>query len=282
MEKIFNLTFKGNRILSNTNDKNYFKCVFYDGLYQFKNASNININNCTFFSKYSFWNTSNIAVENSLFERDTRAVFWYTNKLDIKNTKFLGAKIVNYSTYITVNNCNIISDFDFWNSTNAKFNSSNLYGDYFLYSSNDIEINDCKIESKQALQMCKNIKIYKTAIKSSDILWHAEDGFFENTYFSGKNIGWNSKNLTFNNCIFEGDTPFCYASNIIFNNCKFVNCEGAFENSEVFGTITGSLISIYKPKKLDITIKSNVIPDLIYNENYKDTICVKVVQEIKE
>jgi|GEM_PF-3030600 hypothetical protein len=281
MEKIKNLTFKGNRVLSNIADKNYVKCVFYDGLYQFKNSKSITIDNCTFFSKYSFWTTNDIQIINSLFERDTRAVFWYTTNLTIDKTSFLGAKVVNYSTNINVSNSKICSDYAFWNSSKVNISSTELVGDYLLYSSNNINIDRCKIESKQALQMCKNIKMSKTAIKSSDILWHAQDGFFENTYFSGKNIGWNSKNLTFNNCFFEGEMPFCYASKIILNNCKFINSEGAFEESDICGTIFGNIKSIFKPKKLDLTIKTNTIPKLISNDKYKDNVCIKIIGEEK-
>lgn len=281
MEEIKNLTFKGNRILSNIYDKNYVKCVFYDGLYQFKNSKSITIDNCTFFSKYTFWTTSDINIFNSLFERDTRAVFWYTTNLEIKKTTFLGAKVINYSSNIKIQDSIIHSDYDFWNSSDISIFSSELVGDYLLYYSANIDISNCKIESKQALQMCKNIKMSKTAIKSSDILWHAQDGFFEDVYFSGKNIGWNSKNLTFNNCFFEGETPFCYASNIIFNNCKFINSNGAFEDSTIRGTVSGDIKSIFKPKELDLTIKTNVIPKVIFNENYKNNICIKIIDEKK-
>ena len=99
--------------------------------------------------------------------------------------------------------------------------------------------------------------------------------------FQEKNIGWNSKNLTFNNCFFEGEMPFCYASKIILNNCKFINSEGAFEESDICGTIFGNIKSIFKPKKLDLTIKTNTIPKLISNDKYKDNVCIKIIGEEK-
>ena len=60
--------------------------------------------------------------------------------------------------------------------------------------------------------------------------------------------------MTFINCTIESHQPFCYSKNLKFIDCKMPNCDLAFENSTVKGSIIGEIDSIKNPIKCDLVV----------------------------
>ena len=56
-----------------------------------------------------------------------------------------------------------------------------------------------------------------------------------------------SENLTLINCTIRGTQPLCYCKGLRLIDCEMINCDLAFERSEVEATILTPVISIKNP-----------------------------------
>lgn len=63
----------------------------------------------------------------------------------------------------------------------------------------------------------------------------------------GEYLAWYSENITFKNCKIIGTQPLCYCKGLKLIGCEMIDCDLAFERSEVEATITTPVISIKNP-----------------------------------
>ena len=75
-----------------------------------------------------------------------------------------------------------------------------------------------------------------------------------NSVIKGEYLAWYSDGLTLENCKIIGTQPFCYCKNLRLINCEMIDCDLAFEKSEVEAEITTPVISIKNPKSGRITV----------------------------
>jgi len=62
--------------------------------------------------------------------------------------------------------------------------------------------------------------------------------------------------VTFENCTIIGTQPLCYCKGLKLINCRMVDCDLAFEKSEVVADIASSVVSIKNPRSGRITVES--------------------------
>ena len=60
-------------------------------------------------------------------------------------------------------------------------------------------------------------------------------------------IAWYCENVTFENCKIIGTQPLCYCKGLKLVGCEMIDCDLAFERSEVEATITTPVLSIKNP-----------------------------------
>lgn len=90
--------------------------------------------------------------------------------------------------------------------------------------------------------------------ETKDAFWHGENITVRNSVIKGEYLAWYSNGLTLEHCRIIGTQPFCYCTNLKLIDCEMIDCDLAFEKSEVAATITTPVISIKNPKSGTIRV----------------------------
>ena len=77
-----------------------------------------------------------------------------------------------------------------------------------------------------------------------------------NSVVKGEYLAWYCENVTFENCKIIGTQPLCYCKGLKIINCEMIDCDLAFERSEVQATVTTPVLSIKNPLSGRIVVPS--------------------------
>lgn len=69
--------------------------------------------------------------------------------------------------------------------------------------------------------------------ETKDAFWHGENITVRNSVVKGEYLAWYSNGLTLENCRIIGTQPLCYCKNLKLISCEMIDCDLAFEKSEV-------------------------------------------------
>ena len=72
----------------------------------------------------------------------------------------------------------------------------------------------------------------------------------------GEYLAWYCENVTFENCTLIGTQPLCYCKDLKLINCRMVDCDLAFEKSDVEAEIVSDVLSIKNPRSGSIIADS--------------------------
>ena len=112
MKTIENQTFDMERALYGSRDVEVKNCRFdgpADGESAFKECSNIRADHCFFNLRYPFWHDHGLRITDSEMTELCRAALWYTDHVEIVNTKMHGIKALRECAQAVVKGCDIIS-----------------------------------------------------------------------------------------------------------------------------------------------------------------------------
>ena len=250
MQIIENKSYGCERALYESNGLILKNCTFEgveDGESALKESRNIEVYNSTFKLRYPFWHDANALVDTCNFEETSRAPFWYTNKLTIKNSKISSPKALRECTNIEVENSTINSSELGWRCDGVCIKDSKLSGEYFLFGSKNIDFKNTTFTGKYSFQYIENATVENSILNTKDAFWHAKNVHIKSSTVNGEYLGWYSQNLTFENCKITGTQPFCYAKGLTLINCTMENCDLSFERSEVNASLTAPILSIKNP-----------------------------------
>ena len=134
-------------------------------------------------------------------------------------------------------------------------------------------MNNVKLEGKYSFQYVNGGNIKSCVLNTKDAFWHSKDLYVKDSVINGEYLGWYSENLTLENCIIKGTQPLCYCKGLKMINCQMINCDLAFERSEVDAQITTPVISIKNVLSGEITVPcvDEIICD---SEKYKGKITI--------
>ena len=59
-----------------------------------------------------------------------------------------------------------------------------------------------------------------------------------NCTVKGEYLAWYCENVTFDHCTIIGTQPLCYCKGLKLIDCQMVDCDLAFEHSEVWATVS--------------------------------------------
>lgn len=235
-----------------------------DGESAFKECSNIQVIDSSLKLRYPFWHDTKLYVSNCRMTKTCRAPLWYSKDVTINKVKCKGVKAVRECSDVNILDSTFDSVEFGWQSNNLDLVNSSVIGNYAFLHSNVIKLNKVYLKGKYSFQYVTDLVIKDSVLDTKDAFWHAKNVLVENSVVNGEYLAWYAENVKFVNCHIKGTQPICYAKNIVFDNCTFENCDLAFENSEVNGTIKGTLVSIKNPLKGHIVIDE--IPEMISNE----------------
>lgn len=275
------LTLDEERALYGIQSATISHCTFdgpADGESALKESSDIYVSDCDFRLRYPFWHVKNAQIVNSRMTDACRAALWYSNHVTIKNSHMDGIKAVRECEDVTIENSNIVSSEFGWLSHGLVINNSELESEYPFFYSTDILLDNFVLNGKYSFQYVENVEIRNSRLDTKDAFWHSKNVTVSDSIVKGEYLGWYSENLKLVRCKIIGTQPLCYAKGLVLEDCEMIDCDLAFEYSDVHATITGSITSVKNPRSGHIIADS--IGEVIINDNQlADVSCVIEVRE---
>ena len=275
MENIENKQFDEERALYNLCNARVINCKFEgpkDGESALKESRNIEVENCSFSLRYPLWHSQGFRLFDSKLDELTRAPIWYAGDGVISNTTINSVKAVRECNNIKIVGCDINSQEFGWKSNNINITDSKITSEYMLLDSKNIEIKNLGFKGKYSFQYVNNMTIDDSYLDTKDAFWHSDNVTVRNTVIKGEYLAWFSNNLTLINCKIIGTQPFCYCTNLKLIDCEMIDCDLAFEYSDVDAKIKGNVLSIKNPKSGHIVVDS--VNEIINENSIMENTCV--------
>lgn len=238
------------RALYGSSDIAVINCQFdgpADGESALKESSNVTVKDSYFNLRYPFWHVHGLNMDNSEMTGKCRAALWYSDNIRIDNTRLHGIKALRECHNVTISNSDIISPEFGWFVTGLKMTNTSAESEYFLMRSSDIVMDNFTLKGKYSFQYNENLTITNSELNTKDAFWHAKNVTVKDSVINGEYLAWYSENLTLINCTIKGTQPLCYCKGLKLIDCEMIDCDLAFERSEVEATITSPVISIKNP-----------------------------------
>ncbi len=247
MTVIENKSFDAERALYGSIDLATINCRFEgvaDGESAFKECKNIAAKGCFFDLRYPFWHDNGVVIENCEMTERCRASLWYSENIEIANTKMHGIKALRECKNVALNGCDIISPEFGWSTVGLVSENCRAVGEYFMMRGENLKFKNLDFSGKYSFQYIKNAEFENCVLNTKDAFWHAENVTVKNCVVNGEYLAWYCKNVTFIDCKISGTQPLCYCENLKLVNCELTNADLCFERSEVEATITTPVVSI--------------------------------------
>lgn len=250
MKTIENQTFDMERALYGSRDVEVKNCRFdgpADGESAFKECSNIRADHCFFNLRYPFWHDHGLRITHSEMTELCRAALWYTDHVEIVNTKMHGIKALRECAQAVVKGCDIISPEFGWSVCGIGMEDTTVQSEYFMMCSDHLDFRNVTLKGKYSFQYITDAVFENCDFDTKDAFWHAKNVIIRNSVVKGEYLAWYSENVTFENCKIIGTQPLCYCRGLKLADCEMIDTDLAFERSEVEARITTPVISIKNP-----------------------------------
>lgn len=250
MTTITNQTFDEERALYAAQDILVKNCTFdgpADGESAFKEGRDVSVDNCFFNLRYPFWHDTELKIENSEMTEFCRAALWYSENVEINNTKLYGIKALRECTAVKMRGCDIISPEFGWSVRGIEMENCTAESEYFMLRSDYLTFRNVRMKGKYSFQYISDSVFENCVFDTKDAFWHAKNITVKNSVVKGEYLAWYSENITFENCRIIGTQPLCYCKNLKLINCEMIDTDLSFERSDVEATLTAPIISIKNP-----------------------------------
>ena len=257
MKTIENQTFDMERALYGSGDVEVKNCRFdgpADGESAFKECSNVRADHCFFNLRYPFWHDHGLRITDSEMTELCRAALWYTDHVEIVNTKMHGIKALRECAQAVVKGCDIISPEFGWSVRGIEMEDTTAQSEYFMMRSDHLAFRNVSLKGKYSFQYITDAVFENCDFDTKDAFWHAKNVIIRNSVVKGEYLAWYSENVMFENCKIIGTQPLCYCRGLKLADCEMIDTDLAFERSEVDARITTPVISIKNPYAGHITV----------------------------
>lgn len=251
MEIIEHKTFDEERALYGMRDIDVRSSSFdgpADGESAFKECSNVSVSDCYFNLRYPFWHDHVLSIKDSEMTEACRAALWYSDHIEIRNTKMHGIKALRECSDVYIADSDIISPEFGWSVRDITMENSRAESEYFMMRSTDLRFRNVNFTGKYSFQYIENALFENCEFNTKDAFWHSKNVTVKDSIVNGEYLAWYSEGLTLINCRIKGIQPFCYCSNLRLVNCSMEDTDLAFEKSTVDAEITTPVISIKNPR----------------------------------
>ena len=259
MRTIMNQTFDEERALYGSKDVEVVDCRFdgpADGESAFKECRDIAVKDCYFNLRYPFWHDKGLKISGSEMTEACRAALWYTEDAEITDTKLHGIKALRECANVRIKGCDIISPEFGWSVRGINMKDTSAEGEYFMLRSDHLTFDNVKLKGKYSFQYITDSVFTNCDFDTKDAFWHARNVIVRDSVVKGEYLAWYCENVTFENCTLIGTQPLCYCKGLKLINCRMVDCDLAFEKSDVEAEITSDVLSIKNPRSGRITAES--------------------------
>lgn len=237
-----------------------------DGESAVKESSDVQVNKCFFNLRYPFWHVHGLDIRGSEMTELCRAALWYSDHIEITDTKMHGIKALRECSDVVIRNCDIISPEFGWSVSNIRMEDSTAASEYFMMRSDNITFKNVTFKGKYSFQYIRNAVFDNCTFDTKDAFWHGEDVIVRNSVVKGEYLAWYADGLTFENCKIIGTQPLCYCKNLRLINCEMEAADLCFEKSEVEAQIITPVISIKNPLSGKIIVPS--VDEIIMDDEY--------------
>lgn len=250
MTTITNKTFDEERALYAAQDVLVKDCAFdglADGESAFKEGRDVAVDHCFFNLRYPFWHDIGLKIENSEMTELCRAALWYSENVEINDTKLHGIKALRECANIKMRGCDIISPEFGWSVRGITMEDCTAESEYFMMRSDHLNFRDVRFKGKYSFQYITDSIFDHCVFDTKDAFWHGKNITVRNSVVKGEYLAWYSENITFENCKIIGTQPLCYCKNLKLINCEMIDTDLSFERSDVEATLTAPIVSIKNP-----------------------------------
>lgn len=257
MERVEHRTFDEERALYGREDLLVADCRFdgpADGESALKECRHVTVQNCFFNLRYPFWHDHDLEITGSELTPLCRAALWYSEHVQIRDSKLHGIKAVRECGDVKIAGCDIVSPEFGWSTRGMEMADSRVESEYFMMRSDHLYLDNVDFRGKYSFQYVKDMVIENCRLDTKDAFWHAQNVIVRNSVVKGEYLGWYSDHVTFENCVIEGTQPLCYCTNLKLVNCRMEGCDLAFERSEVSAQLADVPASIKNPLAGLITV----------------------------
>ena len=266
-EIIENKIFDQERALYGSHDLTVRSCSFdgpADGESAFKECGNIAVEDCFFNLRYPFWHTHGLSVRRSEMTELCRAALWYSDRIDIRDTKLHGLKALRECRDVSLTGCDIISPEFGWSSRNVTMKGCTAESEYFFMRGENLHFSQVQFKGKYSFQYVKGGNFEHCTFDTKDAFWHSENITVADSVVKGEYLAWYSQNLTLIRCKIIGTQPLCYCKGLRLIGCEMIDTDLAFEKSEVEASILTPIDSVKNP--LSGTIAAPVVGKVIIDD----------------
>lgn len=268
MRTIQNQTFDAERALYGSSDIVVKDCSFdgpADGESAFKECQNIQAEHNFFNLRYPFWHDHGLVIRDSEMTELCRAALWYSDHITIENTKLHGIKALRECADVKMKGCNVISPEFGWSVRGIEMEDCDVESEYFMMRSANLHFTNVRMKGKYSFQYIEDSVFENCTFDTKDAFWHAKNVTVRNSVVKGEYLAWYCENVTFENCKIIGTQPLCYCKRLKLINCEMIDCDLAFERSEVEAAITTPVLSIKNPlagSRITVPAVGEIIRDI--------------------
>ena len=259
MQTIKDQTFDEERALYGSDDVEAVNCRFdgpADGESAFKESSRVTARDCYFNLRYPFWHNHGLRIEGGEMTALCRAAIWYSDDIEITGTKMHGIKALRECADARISGCDIISPEFGWSVNGIVMKDSSVESEYAFMRSVNLKFDHMKLKGKYSFQYIEDSVFTNCEFDTKDAFWHAKNVTVKDSYIKGEYLAWYCENVTFENCTIIGTQPLCYCEGLKLINCTMIDCDLAFEKSDVEAEIVSSVVSIKNPRSGIIRVRS--------------------------
>ncbi len=250
MDFIENKTLDEERALYGSQELTVRNCSFdgpADGESAFKESRDLTVENCFFNLRYPFWHDSGVTISGSEMTELCRAALWYSQNVEIWDTRLHGIKALRECGEIRMRDCHIVSPEFGWLCRGVEMADVYAESEYFMMRSRNLRFKDVTLKGKYSFQYIEDSVFESCTFDTKDAFWHARNITVRNSTVKGEYLAWYCENVTFENCKILGTQPLCYCKGLKLVNCQMIDTDLSFEKSEVEASLTAPILSIKNP-----------------------------------
>lgn len=250
MKTVTHQTFDAERAFYGSNGILARECTFdgpADGESAFKECRDVQVERCFFNLRYPFWHDHGLAIRDSELTPLCRAALWYSDHIEIRNTKLHGIKALRECVHGKLHGCDIDSAEFGWSTHDMAMEDCTAQSEYFMMRSTGLHFRNVRLKGKYSFQYIEDSIFENCQFDTKDAFWHAKNVVVRDSVVKGEYLAWYCENVTFERCRIIGTQPLCYCRGLKLIDCEMTGADLAFERSEVEATITTPVISIKNP-----------------------------------
>ena len=218
-----------------------------DGESALKESRDVQVENSFFNLRYPFWHDRGLRISGSELTDKCRAALWYSEGVEITDTKMHGIKALRECADVKMRGCDIVSPEFGWSVRGCEMENCTAESEYFMMRSRDLHFKGVKLNGKYSFQYIENSVFENCEFDTKDAFWHAKNVVVRDSVVKGEYLAWYCENVTFERCRIIGTQPLCYCKGLKLIDCEMINTDLAFEKSEVEATVTTAIDSIKNP-----------------------------------